>query len=121
MLPHSQVFEVVATPKIGGGELVLRRFRNHGAAAKHALAVDMTQWDDVLVRQTLIPAQVSRKKAKPVGPPPMPWRVVWLNGGYIVDADGDHLAALMGGQEQREFVAQFLTEATAIPEPEAIS
>lgn len=55
MLPSSQVFEVVAITKIGEQECVLGTYRSHDAAAQHALAVEMVQWDDVLVRKVAKP------------------------------------------------------------------
>jgi len=57
MMPASQVFEVVGVPKLGPPkECVLGVYKTHAAAAKHALEVDMVQWDDVLVRKTDTPA-----------------------------------------------------------------
>jgi hypothetical protein len=61
MMPASQVFEVVAIPKLGPPtECVLGTYKTHAAAAAHALEVDMVQWDDVLVRKTATPAPRKR-------------------------------------------------------------
>lgn len=120
MQPSTQCFEVIATPKEGEKrEFVLRRFRNHEQAAKHALSVNMALWDDVWVRKmTRAIDRAAKKSGPPRGPvAPRPWSVMWLTGGhaYVVDATGKRIAALMGMQEQREAVAGIITELTQVP------
>lgn len=91
--------------------LVLRRFREREAAARHALTVDMAVWDDVWIAESAVPDP----PAEPTAPPPFPWSVYWAGGyAYIIDATGKKIASLLGSQKQREFVAGVLIDLTKI-------
>lgn len=102
-------FEVCGVPKAGGEPLVMRRFTDEAKAVNHALAADMSAWDDVFVRPASVPVP-----ADVTEPPPRPWTVLWTGAfAYIIDANGKKLASLLGPQAQREFVAAAVCDGNA--------
>lgn len=111
MPPSTRCFEVVAIPKVGvQKEYVLRRFRDHQAAAKFVLAADMVQWDDIWVRPSVRPTKHATNSD--AGLAPKPWSVAWGSmHTYLLDASGKRLAALVGPPDQRQHVAGMIIAA----------
>ena len=101
-------FAVRGTPKGGGAVLTLKSFDSHDDAINHALGVNLKYWDDVWVEKA---DRRRLPQRAPFVPPPFPWSVLWVNGhAYLAAADGRKIASLLGTQEMREYVANFLCD-----------
>lgn len=103
-------FAVLGTAFGSSVPMTIRRHPTHDAAVTHALSLDMTKWDDVWVEK----ASPRPVKAERPYPPPFPWNVQWVGGyAYVVDANGNKLASLLGSQKTREFVAGIVCDLQA--------
>lgn len=98
------MFEIRAIGKLDNKEYVLRRLEDQDKAIAHVLKANMEHWDDIYI------VEVAEKTSREIlAAPKFPWIVEWTRGfAYVLDADGNKIAVLLGPQKQREFVAEIL-------------
>lgn len=99
----------VKAEALEGGVFTLRLFDTREEAESYP--VRMKNWKRVWVEAVLRAGQRIID-----GPPKHPWTVEWTSSyAYVVDADGNKIASLLGPQKQREYVAEILCGLGAPP------
>lgn len=100
-------FAVVGSAFGDAKPITIRRFKRQDDAARYALTINMKYWDDVWVSEVAV---IPPKSDRPF-PPPFPWNVEWVgNYAYLIDANKNKLASLLGNQATREFVAGIICD-----------
>lgn len=98
--------EFAVKAELRGEVATLRRgFATKDEAEDHP--VTLACWDRVWVEE-VEPRPQSADTA-----PALPWTVLWTSGhGYVIDADGNKIASLLGSNRRREHTAAIICELT---------